>query len=328
MRKRMISALLALSLCAGVPTAFAADDTFDATLTVEQSGNTITVTVPDNQAVYEGADTTLTIPCGAGWQSATVVHTGGNKQTVAVENETVTFAVLQGGQYTVTLSTESVNPGTGGNTGGNTGGSRPSKPGKPTGQPAEQPDEQPTEIPVAPAFPDVSSDKWFYEAVTFVCENGMMTGLPDGRFDPHGELSRAMIAQILYNMEGRPSVSGSAFTDVPAGAWYADAVNWAAAQGLIFGDGAGHYGAGTPITREQLVSVLYRYAQATGRDVSVGADTNILSYSDALTISEYAIPAFQWACGAGLITGANGKLSPRATASRAEIAQILMQFVK
>ena len=116
------------------------------------------------------------------------------------------------------------------------------------------------------------------------------------------------------------------FKDVNEGAWYGEAVRWAAASGIVTGYDAETFGPNDSVTREQLAAILYRYAEYRDIDVSVGEDTNILSYEDALTISDYAVPAMQWACGAGLIQGADGRLMPRSDASRAQIAAILHRF--
>ena len=176
-------------------------------------------------------------------------------------------------------------------------------------------------------FTDVRPDDWFYEAVMFVYQNGLMEGTGDTVFAPGMTTTRSMLATLLYRLEGEPAVTGgSAFTDVADSAWYADAVSWAAENGIVGGYGGGLFGPEDNITREQLATILYRYAQAKGHDVSVGEDTNILSYTDALEISEYAIPAMQWACGAGIIQGNGGYLNPQGDATRAEIATMLMRF--
>ena len=179
------------------------------------------------------------------------------------------------------------------------------------------------------AFTDANVNAWYHDGVHFCLDEGLMEGYGDGIFGPNNNLSRAQLVQILYNKEGRPAVTGeSAFDDVAGDAWYADAVIWAAANGVVDGYGNGKFGPNDPITREQLAAILYRYAQAKGYDVSVGEDTNILSYTDALEISEYAIPAMQWACGAGVIngTGDGSTLTPQGNATRAQIATMLMRF--
>lgn len=176
-------------------------------------------------------------------------------------------------------------------------------------------------------FTDTDPAAWYHDGVHFCLDEGLMEGYGDGIFGPNNNLSRAQLVQTLYNKEGRPAVTGeSAFDDVAGDAWYADAVTWAAANGVVDGYGNGKYGPNDPITREQLATILYRYAQAKGYDVSVGEDTNILSYTDALETSEYAIPAMQWACGAGIIQGNGGYLNPQGDATRAEIATMLMRF--
>ena len=117
------------------------------------------------------------------------------------------------------------------------------------------------------------------------------------------------------------------FTDVPAGQWYTEAIRWAASQGIVNGIDAKTYAPLNAVTREQLVTILYRYAQKKGYDVSVGEDTNILSYVDAFDIAEYAIPAMQWACGAGVINGNDdGSLNPKGNTKRSEFAKVIMNF--
>ena len=175
-------------------------------------------------------------------------------------------------------------------------------------------------------FIDVDADDWFCEAVQYVYDNGIMNGVGDNRFAPNASLSRGMIAQVLYNLEQQPAAGSGNFTDVISNAWYADAVNWAAAQGIVGGYGNGQFGPEDNITREQLAAILYRYAQYKGYDVSVGKDTNILSYSDAQQVSEWAVPAMQWACGVGIIQGSGGALRPQGEATRAEVATMLMRL--
>ena len=178
------------------------------------------------------------------------------------------------------------------------------------------------------SFQDVKEGSWFQGAVEYVYRAGLMAGTGDTTFEPNAKLTRAMTAQILYNLEGQPATtSGSAFADIADGAWYADAVTWAAEKGIVGGYGGGLFGPEDNITREQLAAILYRYAQTKGYDVSVGEDTNILGYTDALKISEYAIPAMKWACGAGVIMGVTeSALLPQGSATRAQVATMLMRF--
>lgn len=177
-------------------------------------------------------------------------------------------------------------------------------------------------------FTDLAVGAWYEDAVAYVYRHDLMSGFSEDTFGPNAALSRAQLCQILYNMEGRPAVTGSgSFSDLADGAWYTDAVTWAASQGIVDGYGGGLFGPDDNITREQLASILYRCAQARGDDVSVGEDTNILSYSDAADVAEYAISAMQWACGAGVITGiSESALAPRGEATRAQTAAMLMRF--
>lgn len=176
-------------------------------------------------------------------------------------------------------------------------------------------------------FTDVAADAWYTDAVAYVYRHDLMAGYGDNLFGPNRDLSRVQLCQILYNLEDRPAVTGSSsFTDVADGAWYLDAVTWAAENGIVGGYGNGKFGPEDNITREQLAAILYRYAQAKGYDTSVGEDTNILSYADALAVSQWAVSAMQWACGAGILEGNGGYLYPQGDAARTEVATMLMRF--
>lgn len=179
-------------------------------------------------------------------------------------------------------------------------------------------------------FGDVDDGDWFADAVRFVYENGMMNGVSETSFAPHATTSRSMIVTILYRLEGEPVVDYAMdFTDVAGDAYYAEAVRWAASEGIVGGYGGGLFGADDAVTREQLAVILYRYAVYKGYDVSIGEDTNILSYADFADLSEYAIPAMQWACGAGIVNGTSeSTLTPQGEATRAQVAAMLMRFVE
>ena len=167
---------------------------------------------------------------------------------------------------------------------------------------------------IEPVFTDVASGQWFYDAVMYVYENGIMNGMDKSTFAPDGSLTRAMVWTMLARMDGVETEGGDA--------WYSKAQAWAVENEVS--DGTSPDGA---ITREQLVTMLYRYAQYKGIDVSVGEDTNILSYADAADISEYAVSAFQWACGSGLIKGDdNNALTPKADTTRAQAATMFMRL--
>ena len=176
------------------------------------------------------------------------------------------------------------------------------------------------------SFGDVARGDYFFDAVEWAAEQGIMDGVGGGLFAPHSACTRAQLVTILYRLEGSPAASANPFNDVARGSYYEKAVAWAAEHGIVTGYGDGLFGPNDRITREQLAAILHRYAQYKKLDVSVGEDTNILSYNDATRISDYAFPAMQWACGAGLLKGANGDLLPKNTATRAQTATILYRL--
>ena len=155
-----------------------------------------------------------------------------------------------------------------------------------------------------------------------------MQGVSEDIFQSGATTTRGMIATILYRMEGEPAVkNASSFKDVADGMFYTKAVAWAAANGIVNGYADGTFQPDQTISREQMAAILYRYAQYKGCDVSVGEDTNILSYTDAAQVAEYAIPAFQWAVGAEIINGTTAStLSPKGSATRGQVAAILHRY--
>ena len=183
-----------------------------------------------------------------------------------------------------------------------------------------------TEEP-APAepFPDVDENDWFYDEVVYVYENGLMNGVENNQFAPNTATNRAMLATILYRLAGEPAVSGDLpFTDVESGTWYTDAVLWAAQNGIVNGLGENTFAPMNTLTREQLVTMLYRYAEAAGYDVSAAADLS--GYPDAGKVQPYAQEAMSWAVAEGIVEGMDGNLNPAGSATRAQIATILMRF--
>ena len=162
-------------------------------------------------------------------------------------------------------------------------------------------------------FADVAGSFWGAEAVTFVTSRELFQGTGAATFDPNAPMDRAMIVTVLARLDGVDTTTG--------GAWYEAGAQWAMSNGISDGSGLDQN-----LTREQLATMLYRYAQYKGYDVSAGEDANILSYADAFDVSEYAIPAMQWACGAGVISGKDGALDPAGSATRAEVAAMLMRF--
>ena len=174
-------------------------------------------------------------------------------------------------------------------------------------------------------FPDLNGH-WSAEFSAKAVELGLFTGVTETEFAPNNSMTRAMLVQVLYRMQGSPEAGGSTFTDVADSAWYAKAVAWASENGIVNGSN-GRFDPNGLLTREQLAAILWRYAQYEERDVSVGENTNILSYDDAQDISSYAVPSMQWACGAGLLEGSSGKLMPKSTTTRAQAATVLVRYL-
>ena len=255
-------------------------------ITVEATqGGTVTA---DPTAAKAGTTVTLTPVPDRGYQVGTVAVTDRFGDPVAVTEQadgTYTF-VMPNGQVTVTVTF------------------------------AEAP------LP----FPDVTEGDWFYDAVRYAYETGLMDGVGDNLFAPNSQTTRAQLVTILYRLEGEPEVSGtSGFTDVEADTWYTDAVVWAAENGIVNGVSETEFAPGKDITREQLATILFRYAEAKGYDVSARADLS--AYPDADQIQSYAAESVAWAVAEGLIQGfEDNTLRPAGNASRAQIATILMRF--
>ena len=254
-------------------------------ITVEATqGGTVTA---DPTAAKAGATVTLTPAPDRGYQVGSVAVTDRFGEAVAVTEQadgTYTFT-MPNGQVTVTVTFE--------------------------------------QAPLP--FHDVTEGDWFYDAVRCAYETGLMDGVGDNLFAPNSETTRAQLVTILYRLAGEPEPGGdSGFSDVAAGIWYTDAVAWAAENGIVNGVSDTEFAPGDDITREQLVTVLYRYAESKGYDVSASADLS--GYPDAGQVQDYAQPAMAWAVAEGIVEGVDGTLNPTGDATRAQIATILMRF--
>lgn len=185
-------------------------------------------------------------------------------------------------------------------------------------------DEETTEL----NFTDVKESDWFYKGVAYVVDKGIMSGVSENEFAPSGKLTRAMLVQMLYNMESRPACDAeNAFMDVPVGQWYTDAVIWANDAKIVSGMGDGLFAPNMEITREQMVAMLYNYAKYKGYDVTASADLS--AFADTASVSAWAQPAMQWAVAEGYISGmGDSQLAPQGTATRAEIASVIMRFME
>ena len=264
---------------------------------------TYDVVIPSALANIVKADKTK----AAAGDTVTLTAAGEGTLTVTDANgKTVALTDLGSGKYTFKMPSAKVNVGF-----------------KTT---ADQPCDGGKDCPSAP-FTDVDTAKWYHLSVDYVLTHKMMNGVSSRAFAPNANLTRGMLVQILYNLEGKPKGTAANFSDVQADAWYAEAVGWAATNKVVTGYADGTFRPNAAVTREQAAAILYRYAQSKGIDVSVGENTNILSYVDVQQASEYAIPALQWAVGAGVLNGKNdSRLAPTGTATRAEIAAIMQRW--
>ena len=258
-------------------------------ITVEATqGGTVTA---DPTAAQAGATVTLTPDPDAGYQVGSVAVTDRFGDAVAVTEQadgTYTFT-MPNGQVSVAVTFVEA---------------------------------QPEPLP----FTDVNETDWFHDAVQYVYDNGLMDGVGGNRFAPNSETTRAQLVTILYRLAGEPEPGGdSGFSDVAAGTWYTDAVAWAAENGIVNGVSETEFAPGKDITREQLATILFRYAEAKGYDVSARADLS--AYPDADQIQSYAAESVAWAVAEGLIQGfEDNTLRPAGNATRAQIATILMRF--
>ncbi len=172
-------------------------------------------------------------------------------------------------------------------------------------------------------FTDVNTSLWYHKAVDYAINNSLMSGVGENTFSPNANLSRAMLAQILYNLAGRPAAAGTSdFNDVAEGMWYTNAIAWAAEKGVVSGLGNGKFGPNDNITREQLAVMLYRYAG------SPAAGGSLDGFADAGKVSGYAQNGLVWATANGVMSGkGGGMLDPQGLATRAEVAQMLYNYL-
>ncbi len=182
------------------------------------------------------------------------------------------------------------------------------------------------EYPYVYPFADVYSKDWYASAVSYVLENKLMNGVSETAFSPNGTMNRAMLVTVLWRYDGTMAEGEIPFTDVPDGQWFTDAVRWSYEHKIVNGVGKDRFAPFAPVTREQIVTILYRYATTKGFDTSSRGDLS--AFSDEKQVSSYALEAMQWAVGEGLINGSNGKLLPKDDATRAQVAAIVMRFLE
>ena len=299
--KKLLSFLLALTLSLSLATFALADDDggssaqFDPEVTVEENGSTMTVTLSSegaNDEILASKRPTLTVACD--YARAVVTDPNGVRIESTLTDGKISFTVTTGGIYTITsLGTFSPS-------------SKPADNGKTD-------DPQPDDGSYVNQYPDVQAGDWYSGAVQFVTEKKLMTGTGKG-FEPNAATTRAMLWTILARMDGADTSS--------AGAWYAAAQDWAVKHGVS--DGTSPDG---KITREQLATMLYRYAKERGM-VKADAQADLSAFADGANVSPYAAEAMRWAVAAGIVNGMDGSLVPQGEATRAQMATMLMRYAK
>ena len=286
---------------------------YDIALKYYDSSNGTWVDVTEGNFPEEGVDVVLPYPTGTDERDTfTIIHmlttAGQEGETESVthtnQSDGLHFHVNSLSPFAIswTKYEAPVTPGGGGGT--------PSEPEEPTWP-----------------FEDVTEgEDWFYDAVAYVYENGIMAGTDETIFDPYMELDRAMAAQLFYNLEGKPAVTGdSTFTDVTSGHWAVDAITWAAQNDIVAGIGGGLYDPDSNVTREQFAVMLYKYARFKGYDLTATGD--LTQFPDAGSINSWAETALSWANGKGLINGhENGTIDPKGSTIRAQAASIMANF--
>lgn len=321
--KRWIACISIAMMLSGTLSVAQAND-FNAAIEVSRTENEIMVIIPDNADVYNRVDTTISIPCDAQWK-AVVVKQDGKSIPATLQDGMVTFPVKQGGEYVLTLSTDSENS----NQDTSTGGAQHPVHDDTQKETSSSDVSNSTDTTDINKFEDIYVGDWYFDAVQYVYENDMMTGTSDTTFSPNQTTTRGMIVTILYRLEGTPDLAnenlGYPYADVEADAYYADAVYWARQNNIVAGMSTEQFAPNNAITREQMAAILYRYAQFKGYDVSAKADLS--TYTDAADVSAYATDAMAWASQTGLITGTSATtLSPAGQATRAQVATILVRF--
>ena len=299
--KKLLSFLLALMLSLSLATFALADDDgsgsaqFDPTVTVTKNGGTMTVTLVDtkeNNTILEDKQPTLTVACD--YARAVVTDPNGVRIESTLTDGKISFTVTRGGKYTITRI------------GTSAPSSKPVEDGK-TDEP------QPDDGTYVNPYPDVQAGDWYSGAVQFVTEEKLMTGTGKG-FEPNAATTRAMLWTILARMDGADTSS--------TGTWYTAAQDWAVKHGVS--DGTSPDG---KITREQLATMLYRYAQSRGL-VKADVQGDLSAFTDSVSVSPYAVEAMRWAVETGIVNGMDGRLDPQGEATRAQMATMLMRCAK
>ena len=185
-------------------------------------------------------------------------------------------------------------------------------------------EDKPQETPMT--FTDVPRDIWYTKSVDFAVSRGLMNGVGNGRFDPEGSMTRAMLVTVLWRYEGSPKAGTNGFSDVQNGKWFTNAIAWASENGIVNGEGNGKFNPDGNVTRQQMAAILFRYAQKKGFDPSRRG--KLTDFADHESVSRYAVEPMQWAVAEGILNGSGGKLLLGGDATRAQVATVLMRYIQ
>ncbi len=290
----------------------------DCTVSVENGKTSVTIYLTSKDALNDGTDLTLG-SLDLGTKETVGEETFPDRAYVTILNRDLTGSPPE--RISVINDSKNSRPSTSSNNTANRPGADDA-PDTPAGTNQPVPDSTPS-VNIS-VFSDVKPGDWFSDAVLFVQSCGMMNGTSEDTFAPNATTTRAMIVTILHRLEGSPAAGTLTFSDVPAGEYYAAPVAWAAAYGIVTGYSDSIFAPNNPITREQMAAILYRYAQY--KNVDVSGKNDMARFDDTDKISPYAKEALSWAVEAKLITGIDSSLEPAGSATRAQVAAILMRF--
>jgi hypothetical protein len=176
-------------------------------------------------------------------------------------------------------------------------------------------------------YSDVRESTWYYEAVSYVSQNGLMKG-DVSNFSPDGDMTRAMAVTVLFRLGGASGSYDNTFSDVPAGSWFENAAAWAASNGIASGMDNNSFAPQSTLSREQLTTMLYNYAKYKGLNVTVTGSSVLDGYADSGRVSAWAEGAMKWAVSARILSGDGGNLDPQGNTTRAQIAAVLQRFIE
>lgn len=292
-------------------------------------GHSATATITAAGGTVNGENYVANVAYGETWlgdKDIEIIYTNEGREVTSTREVGRYTASITLGEATARVGFRVTSRNTDSNKGGGGGSYRVTAPVNDPNQGGETEIDEPN-VPLADAMPfvDVVGEDWFYDSVQYAYLKGMMNGVTETEFAPGISTTRGMITTILYRLEGEPEAGSSEFTDVEDGQYYAKAIAWAAANGIVTGYGDATFGPNDSIVREQMAAILYRYAEYKGYDIS--ARTDLSAYTDAAQISAYAVEAMQWAVAKGLLTGVTEQtLEANGNAVRAQIAAILNRF--